>query len=99
MPAGGTGGRPAGGSGGGGGWGRGGAGRRGATAGYVVDAGASRAVLELLSKIMGLPIDTSKLKEKAEETKKVISQLQAMAEQSKEAAPQTGREQRPGYIG
>ena len=71
----------------------------GETSGYVVDAGASRAVLELLSKIMALPIDTSKLKEKAEETRKVISQLQAMAEQSREASPQTGREQRPQYIG
>jgi uncharacterized protein len=71
----------------------------GETSGYVVDAGASKAVLELLSKVIGLPIDTSKLKEKAEETQKVISQLQAMAEQSREAAPQPGRDQRPGYIG
>lgn len=71
----------------------------GETSGYVVDAGASKAVLELLSKIVGLPIDTSKLDEKAEETQKVISQLQAMAEQSRETAPQAGREQRPGYIG
>ena len=71
----------------------------GETSGYVVDAGASKAVLELLSKVVGLPIDTSKLKQKADETQKVISQLQAMAEQSREAAPQTGREQRPGYIG
>ena len=71
----------------------------GETSGYVVDAGASKAVLELLSKVIGFPIDTSKLKEKAEETQKVISQLQAMAEQSREAAPQSGREQRPGYIG
>ena len=71
----------------------------GETSGYLVDAGASKAVLELLSKVIGVPIDTSKLKEKAEETQKVISQLQAMAEQSREAAPQPGREQRPGYIG
>ena len=71
----------------------------GETSGYVVDAGASKAVLELLSKVTGFPIDTSKLKEKAEETQKVISQLQAMAEQSREASPQAGREQRPGYIG
>jgi uncharacterized protein len=71
----------------------------GETSGYVVDAGASKAVLEHLSKVVGVPIDTSKLKEKAEETQRVISQLQAMAEQSREAAPQTGREQRPGYIG
>ena len=71
----------------------------GETSGYVVDAGASKAVLELLSKVVGLPVDTSKLKEKADETQKVISQLQAMAEQSREAAPQSGREQRPAYIG
>lgn len=71
----------------------------GETSGYVVDAGASKAVLERLAKLVGLPIDTSRLKEKAEETQKVISQLQAMADQSREAAPQTGREQRPGYIG
>lgn len=71
----------------------------GETSGYVVDAGASKAVLEMLSKVVDLPIDTSKLEEKAEETQKVISQLQAMAEQSREAAPQTGRETRPGYIG
>lgn len=71
----------------------------GETSGYVVDAGASKAVLEMLAKVTGFPIDTSKLKEKAEETQKVISQLQAMAEQSREAAPQSQREQRPGYIG
>lgn len=71
----------------------------GETSGYVVDAGASKAVLELLSKVVGVPVDTSRLKEKAEETQKVISQLQAMADQSREAAPQSGREQRPGYIG
>jgi hypothetical protein len=71
----------------------------GETSGYVVDAGASKAVLELLSKVVGLPIDTSKLKEKADETQKVISQLQAMAEQARETTPQAGRDQRPGYIG
>ena len=70
----------------------------GETSGYVVDAGASKAVLELLSKVVGLPIDTSKLEEKAEETRKVISQLQAMADQARETTPQPGRE-RPGYIG
>ena len=71
----------------------------GETSGYVVDAGASKAVLELLSKVVGLPVDTSKLEEKAAETQKVISQLQAMADQSRETTPQPGREQRPGYIG
>jgi uncharacterized protein (TIGR00162 family) len=71
----------------------------GETSGYVVDAGASKAVLELLSRVAGVRVDTSRLDEKAEETQKVISQLQALAAQSREAAPQAGREQRPGYIG
>lgn len=72
----------------------------GETSGYLVDAAASKAVLELLSRVVGLRVDTSKLEDKAQETQKVISQLQAMAEQSSEAsATQTGRDQRPAYIG
>jgi uncharacterized protein (TIGR00162 family) len=70
----------------------------GETSGYVVDAGASKAVLEILSKVVEIPIDTSKLKEKAEETQKLISQLQSMSEQAREAVPQQRREPRPGYI-
>ena len=70
----------------------------GETSGYVVDAAAAKSVLEVLSKVVGLPIDTSKLKEKAEETQKVISQLQALAE-SRETSPQPRQEPRPGYIG
>lgn len=70
----------------------------GETSGYVVDAGAAKSVLEMLSKVVGLKIDTTKLKEKAEETQKVISQLQALAEQSKETSPPRP-ETRPGYIG
>jgi uncharacterized protein len=71
----------------------------GETSGYVVDAAAAESVLGMLSRVVDLPIDTSKLKDKAEETKKVISQLQALAEQSRETAPQPRQEPRPGYIG
>jgi hypothetical protein len=71
----------------------------GETSGFVVDAGASKSVLEVLSRAVGFPIDTSKLKEKAEETQKVISQLQAMSEQSQETIPRPRDEARPGYIG
>jgi len=71
----------------------------GETSGYVVDAGASKQVLEVLAKLTDTPIDTSKLREKAEETQKVIRQLQAMSEQSRETAPQPKSEPRPGYIG
>ncbi len=70
----------------------------GETSGYLVDAGASKSVLETFSKLVGLKVDTSMLKEKAEETKKVISQLQSMSEQARESVPQPRRETRPGYI-
>jgi uncharacterized protein (TIGR00162 family) len=69
----------------------------GETSGYLVDAGASKAVLEILSKLVGFPIDTAKLKEKADETQKMIGQLQGTPEQSRETPPPR-RETRPGYI-
>ncbi len=70
----------------------------GETSGYLVDAAASKSVLEVLSKLVDIPIDTEKLKEKAEETQKVINQLQGMSEEAREAATQPRRETRPGYI-
>ncbi|HUI85910.1 MAG TPA: proteasome assembly chaperone family protein [Nitrososphaerales archaeon] len=70
----------------------------GETSGYVLDAGASKAVLEVLSKLIDVTIDTASLKEKAEETQKLISQLQTMADQSHEATGTPPRETRPGYI-
>ena len=70
----------------------------GETSGYLVDAGASKAVLEVLTKLIDLQIDTAKLKEKAEETQKVISQLQGMADQARESSAPSRREPRPGYI-
>jgi uncharacterized protein (TIGR00162 family) len=70
----------------------------GETSGYVIDAGASKAVIEVLGKVINVSIDTASLGEKAEETRKLISQLQAMAEQSREASPAPTRETRPGYI-
>jgi len=70
----------------------------GETSGYVLDAGASKVVLEVLAKLIDVPIDTTSLKEKAEETEKLISQLQNMAEQSRETSGTPPRETRPGYI-
>jgi uncharacterized protein len=70
----------------------------GETSGYLVDAAASKSVLEMLSKIVGVSVDTEKLKEKAEETQRMISQLQGMSEQTQESAAQPRRDQRPGYI-
>lgn len=71
----------------------------GETSGYVIDAGASKAVIEVLEKVTGVSIDTASLVKKAEETHKLITQLQAMADQqAREAAPAPTRETRPGYI-
>lgn len=70
----------------------------GETSGYVIDAGASQSVLEALGRILEIQIDVTTLKEKAEETKRVITQLQRMAEQAKETTAQPKREQQPGYI-
>jgi uncharacterized protein len=70
----------------------------GETSGYVVDAGASKAVLERLAKLVGFKVDTRSLSEKAEETKKLITQLQSMAEQGSETVPQPRKEKQPGYI-
>lgn len=70
----------------------------GETSGYVIDAAASKAVLEALSRIIGFTIDTAKLNEKVEETQKLISQLQSMAEQSRESAVPPRADTKPGYI-
>jgi len=70
----------------------------GETSGYVIDAGASKATLEALAKVIEVPIDTNSLKEKAEETQKLISQLQTIADQSREPPIAPARESRPGYI-
>ncbi|MDA4128037.1 MAG: proteasome assembly chaperone family protein [Thaumarchaeota archaeon] len=70
----------------------------GETSGYVIDAGASQAVLESLSKLLGIQIDVSKLKDKADETQKVIDQLKGMGEQTREQPLPPKREERPGYI-
>ena len=71
----------------------------GETSGYVIDAGASKAVIEVLGRVIEVNIDTASLVKKAEETRKLISQLQAMADQqARETAPAPARETRPGYI-
>ncbi len=70
----------------------------GETSGYVIDAGASQSVLETLSKLLKMRIDTSSLKERAEETRNVISQLQRMTNQGAEQTKPEKREPQPGYI-
>jgi proteasome assembly chaperone (PAC2) family protein len=72
----------------------------GETSGYLIDAGAARAILEALSRLLGIKIELSMLTEKAEETRQVISQIQRMVEQQQgEPAQEKRPDTRPDYIG
>ena len=51
----------------------------GETSGYVIDANASKAVLESLSKILDITIDMSELAQRAKDTEEIIKTLQAQA--------------------
>jgi uncharacterized protein (TIGR00162 family) len=70
----------------------------GDTSGYLIDAGASQSVLETLSRLLEIKFDLSSLKQKAEETQQVISQLQRMSEQPRETQTPGKAPQQPGYI-
>ncbi|WP_182134594.1 proteasome assembly chaperone family protein [Nitrosopumilus sp. b1] len=62
----------------------------GETSGYVIDANASKAVLESLSKILNITIDMSELEQRAKDTEEIIKTLQAQAASkgSQEQIPQ-----------
>ncbi len=51
----------------------------GETSGYVIDAKASKAVLESLCKILHLTVDMSELEQRAKDTEELIKTLQAQA--------------------
>lgn len=53
----------------------------GETPGYFIDAEAAEAILNKLSLILNVDVDTSKLDERAEETKKMISRAQQMEQE------------------
>jgi uncharacterized protein len=72
----------------------------GETSGYMIDPGASQAVLEALSRVLKIEMDLSTLKEKAKEAKQIIGEIQRMTEQQQ--GVDTRRQSpggRPGYIG
>ncbi len=75
----------------------------GETSGYVIDAKASIAVLESISKILGISIDMSELEKRAKDTEEIIKtiQAQAVAQGSQEQHPMPLRstdEKSLGYI-
>ncbi len=51
----------------------------GETSGYVIDAKASKAVLESLCKILKITIDMSELEKRAKDTEEIIKTIQAQA--------------------
>lgn len=71
----------------------------GETSGYVVDAKASKAVLDALSKLLGLSLDMTELEKKAKGTEEIIKTLQAQsASQPGQQPLGTSQEKRLGYI-
>jgi len=72
----------------------------GETSGYVIDAKASKAVLESLCKILNLKFDMSELDQKAKDTEKLIKTIQSQATaQGGDSLPiQPADEKRLGYI-
>ena len=66
----------------------------GETSGYLLDPAASHAVLEALSKILGLKIDMTSIEERAKEAQQIFGQVQRMTEQNiEEARGKEGRGQ------
>ncbi|HDI47180.1 MAG TPA: proteasome assembly chaperone family protein [Candidatus Methanomethylia archaeon] len=65
----------------------------GETSGYIVDAAAAYAVLELLSKFLGLEVDMEELERRAREVEVVIRR---MREEIMRMAEKVEKEKRPG---
>ena len=66
----------------------------GETSGYLADPKAARAVLEVLGKALGIPIDFTDLESRAEQIDKLTSQLRELEQQGQTASDQDLR-----YIG
>lgn len=72
----------------------------GETSGYIVDANASKAVLEVFTKMMNLKIDMTKLAERALSTEAVMKTLDQLAKGQHEHPPETSpdKDRNLGYI-
>ena len=51
----------------------------GETSGYVIDAKASKAVLEVLCKMLNIDLDMSDIENRAKDTEEIIKTLQSQA--------------------
>jgi proteasome assembly chaperone (PAC2) family protein len=71
----------------------------GETSGYVVDAKASKAVLETLLKVINIKVDMANLDKRAKDTEMLIQTIeQQMAGRGKQASEGQQRPQNTGYI-
>jgi uncharacterized protein (TIGR00162 family) len=72
----------------------------GETSGYVVDAKASKAVIEILSKILGLKLDMTTLIKKAQDTDQLIKTVEEQMGQraASEQLPMPSQDKKLGYI-
>jgi proteasome assembly chaperone (PAC2) family protein len=72
----------------------------GETSGYVVDAKASKAILEILSKILGLKLDMTTLIKRAQDTDQLIKTVEEQMgqRQSTEQLPMPSQDKKLGYI-
>lgn len=72
----------------------------GETSGYVVDAKASKAVLEVLSKMLGLKLDFTSLIKKAQDTDKLIKTIESQMAQrhAGDSLPMSSQDKKLGYI-
>ncbi|MGQ0795230.1 MAG: proteasome assembly chaperone family protein [Nitrosopumilaceae archaeon] len=72
----------------------------GETSGYVVDAKASHAILEILSKILGLKLDMSTIIKRAQDTDRLIKTVEEQMgqRQSTEQLPMPPQDKKLDYI-
>lgn len=72
----------------------------GETSGYVVDAKASKAVLEILAKMLNLKLDLTGITKKAQDTEKLVKTIEDQMGQraGAESLPMSQQDKRLGYI-
>jgi uncharacterized protein (TIGR00162 family) len=72
----------------------------GETSGYVVDAKASKAVLEILSKMLDLKLDLTSISKKAQDTEQLVKTIEEQMGQRPppESLPMQQQDKKLGYI-
>jgi len=71
----------------------------GETSGYVVDAGAAKAALKLLTTVLAIKVNLDALEEKAKELNIFMKKMAEEVEREERGEPRKGKEPPPPYIG